>query len=1353
MAKTPSDPSISQIPNDYVAIPGSERRPSSTAKLVGPTDPNEILDVTIVLRRRPDGPNLPDHDYFLSAPPAQRQRMSAEEFAAKFGASQDDIDRVVAFAQSHGLAVVETSAARRTVVVRGTVAQMSAAFGVRLDQYEHEVLQGRDRRPQTETYRGRDGVVSVPSSLDGIVVGAFGLDNRRVGQTNGAEPPNTHPLWIPPVSTLYNYPTNSAAGQTIGIFSLSGYASSDIAGYYTNLNAQFPSAGYVTPSISDVLINGATNPGYDPYGETTQDIDIASSFAPGCAISVYITTGDQAGWVQAISRVAHPNPGDAAPSVLSSSWYIADGDDPAGLAADGVTLAFVNAVSAAFQDAAIQGVTVCIASGDRGTDSGVGDGECHVQYPASDPWVLSVGGTTIGNVSGSSFDEYVWNDPNADPYHGNWGTTGGGVSALFALPAYQSGAGVPVSLNPPHNPGRGVPDVAGNANLVSGYWGIVLGGQTAAWPQSGSAPFPGNGTSASAPQWAGLIAVINAALGFNVGFVNPVFYALGSSYFRDIVPGAGPANNANSGSPGYPAGPGWDACTGWGSPNGIKLLNGLAQHLGAQDMQFWVEDSTFGADQVQDSPSYANAFWLVLEGFTPNVLGISAANPSGTVSPSLSGAFLTLLGASNITQAGPPALELPGSYDNVQRIRYPFNINFPTGVPFPGMGSPPAFYQLGASISVPGNATPFTAQTVFELVAGANPYFANIDPSANNAFWLSQDLRVFTITPTADNQTPIGSVPFTFTTGSPTQRDSAAAYNYIQGLVGYFNGTFSDGSTDPFSTSSTVLPDDSSAYSGDSSVTPARPNPGHPTEPLMNYNFALARVRLRGPSGSANEADNVKVFFRIFGTQTNDTDYVNTASAVSLNDPFITYPSTPAADPNAPAAPQPGTDASGTINGCTLPFFADANQLDLQPATMANPNPPYGVNNRNIIIPMGSDSIWSYFGCYLNLYDDTVTYGGQTAQQWLAGGTHHCIAAQIAYDGAPIENEYGVIESPENCDKLAQRNLQITPSSNPGFPLAHRIPQTFDLRPSPSVTPESAGYLTNLPDELMIDWGNVPTGSTASIYWPQLDADGLIQLAAQYHSAQTITKADSHTIQFKVQGGVTYLPIPTGTGENFAGLFTLDLPSSVRIGEQFQVVVRRITSRQLATQQPAIGVTARQDAKGDYNWRYVVGSFAMTVPVEKDEEILPQDENLLAILKWRLTILTKSSRWYPILQRYVMYVEGRIRGMGQDPGRIQPSQFGTANQPIGQKYLPIHTSHPHEKDRSFIGKVATIAYDRFGDFEGFLLRTECGEERFFRGHEPHVEDLILNAWNRRILISVAVDGCDDWPAKIVLLRL
>jgi kumamolisin len=562
------------IPASYQRLAGSERRPSSEGTLLGAADLDESFSVTIVLRRRPDGPPLPDHSHFATTPPSQRQRLPADEFAARYGAAQEDIDRVTAFAREHGLTVVEANAARRAVVVSGTTRQMNQAFAVTLGRYQHEITPARNQQHRSETYRGRDGFVHIPTELAGIILGVFGLDNRTISKHNGGgDPPNTTALTVPQVSQLYGYPTHSAAGQTIGILSLSGYAIRDIQLYFAGLPA-----GYTMPAVQDVLVHG-TNPGSDPYGETTQDIAIAASFAPGSAINVYITSGDQLGWVDLIQRVAHPSAGDTPCSVLSCSWYIANGDDAATLAAEGVTTAFSNAVSAAFQDAALQGVTVCIASGDTGSNSKVQDGRAHVQYPGSDPWVLAVGGTTIGNISGSSFDEYVWNDPDpADPAH--WGTTGGGVSDLFALPSYQSGAGVPPSVNDKRS-GRGVPDVAGNASLNSGYSGLFLNGN----------PTIGNGTSAAAPQWAGLIAVINAELGQNVGFVNPVLYTLGSGVFRDITPPPGPADNSNGGVSGYPAGPGWDACTGWGSPKGAALLAALQQHFGSDKVASGKEEN------------------------------------------------------------------------------------------------------------------------------------------------------------------------------------------------------------------------------------------------------------------------------------------------------------------------------------------------------------------------------------------------------------------------------------------------------------------------------------------------------------------------------------------------------------------------------------------------------------------------------------------------------------------------------------------------------------------------------------------------------------------------------------------
>jgi kumamolisin len=544
-----------KIPDGYHPLDGSERRPSATARKIGPADPNEILTVTISIRRRPDGAPLPGHDEL-----ARRPRLSEQEFARRYGASEEDIGEVAAFAVAHGLTVVETHAARRIMRVKGTASQMQAAFAVELGSYQHETQPRRGGKPETETYRGRDGFVYIPDSLRSIVVGVFGLDNRRIVQANGtSDPNNTQPLSVPEVARLYNYPTNSASGQVIGILSfpfIGVYDPKDIAQYFAN-----PGGSLTAPALNDVSVNGATNAGV-PSGETTQDIEIAASFAPGAAINVYFTTHDQQGCLEAISRVAHPDPGDLPATVLSNSYVMAQADDPAGFAKPiHATSAFINAMSAAFRDAAIQGVTVCVASGDEGSESGIKDGQVHVQYPGSDPWVLSVGGTTIGNVSGSSFDEYVWNVWSGN----NQGATGGGVSAFFPLPAWQADAGVPASLSPSRIRGRGVPDVAGNANNDSGYSGLICRGQ----------PFVGEGTSASAPQWAGLIAVINAALCVNVGFVNPAIYALRGKGFRDIVPGAGPADNGHNGAPGYPAGPGWDACTGWGSPDGQALLEAL----------------------------------------------------------------------------------------------------------------------------------------------------------------------------------------------------------------------------------------------------------------------------------------------------------------------------------------------------------------------------------------------------------------------------------------------------------------------------------------------------------------------------------------------------------------------------------------------------------------------------------------------------------------------------------------------------------------------------------------------------------------------------------------------------------
>jgi kumamolisin len=548
-------------------LEGSELRPPPGARALGPASETETLRVTIVLRRRPNGHAVPGPAHYLHTPPTERRRLAQADFAARYGADPAEIERVADFARSHGLTVDETHAARRTVVVSGTVAQFNDAFGITLQNYEHQVERAPRAGKRTETYRGYDGFIQVPADLTEVIVGVFGLDNRRITKRNG-DPPNTNPIPITTVPTLYDFPPNLAAGQTVAIFSEAGYLASDIAANFSGS----------PPSVIDISVDASNSGAADPNGqfETTQDIFIAASAAPGAQIAVYFTTYDQKGWVDLITRVIHPSAGDPQCSVLSSSFYVSDGDDTATLLLEGVPTSWVTAVTQAFEDAAIQNVTICIASGDSGAQSNLFDGKAHVQYPGSDPWVLACGGTTIGNVSGASSDEWAWND--------NWGASGGGVSDYFPLPWYQIDANVPVSVNDGHR-GRGVPDASANASPNSGY-PFILNGV--------AAPLPANGTSASAPLWAGLIAVLDAALGESVGFINPVIYALTGAGFRDILPEPGAANNSFAGVTGYPVTPGWDAVTGWGSPRGVALLNALKHFYGPAIAVNLQDDLRFG---------------------------------------------------------------------------------------------------------------------------------------------------------------------------------------------------------------------------------------------------------------------------------------------------------------------------------------------------------------------------------------------------------------------------------------------------------------------------------------------------------------------------------------------------------------------------------------------------------------------------------------------------------------------------------------------------------------------------------------------------------------------------------------
>jgi hypothetical protein len=769
-------------------------------------------------------------------------------------------------------------------------------------------------------------------------------------------------------------------------------------------------------------------------------------------------------------------------------------------------------------------------------------------------------------------------------------------------------------------------------------------------------------------------------------------------------------------------------------------VNTVMWLAGGRNFYFVVDKSSFGRDEVDDDLVYPNAFWLFLEGFTPNLVGSSKPNLSGAFKTSIPGITISLSSTTyDIGKTGANA-------NAVQRIRFGYDIKFTGGTgtnnslqAFPAPGAAPSFMALSATINIQGQTLSFNPLTDFELLGGDDPYFTNVNPAAGNAFYLSQDLRVFSGT-AGPGSHPVNGAP-NFGTDSVD-----GAYSYIQSVITYLNqkyGYLNTHYTPPTNSDplDTILPNQMNALQGDSSVTPTVSVGG---SSFNNYNFAIARVRLKGSSGAAAEAKNVKVFFRLFTTQTNDTDYINTSASGSVNDPYITYPSDPTSTPNDPSSPLPGTDSSGNV--VTIPCFATAN-YDNTPSDYTGT-----VNNQTIEIPSGQSYVWAFFGCFINVYDKLNIIGGQDPQTWLAGGTHHCIVAQIAYSDSPIENENGVIESPNNCDKLAQRNLSITiPSGNPGFPVTHLVPQTFDLRPSPNTINQARGYLENYPDELMIDWGNTPVGSMASIYWPGANSGQVLQLASRLYPTNLLSAADAHTIQCKVTSGVTYIPIPPGANQNLAGLLTVELPATVRAGNEFDVLIRRITSRQLTKRAGNnIPVATRSlDVAGEqiFNWRYIVGTFLVRIPVQKEAAILPQDENLLAIFKWRLGLISLSNRWYPVLLRFIQYLSARINAMGGNASSILPVSG----------YYPLPKHEPGrgicDAKHGQTGKVSGLVYDRFGDFEGFCLYTEEGHERSFYSREREIEEIVYRAWLERFVVRIVVHASRPHEAiSIVLLR-
>jgi len=783
-----------------------------------------------------------------------------------------------------------------------------------------------------------------------------------------------------------------------------------------------------------------------------------------------------------------------------------------------------------------------------------------------------------------------------------------------------------------------------------------------------------------------------------------------------------------------------------GAYNLVAIANGIPSdpilvEIGTQDISFLLQEPEFGGGQIAaqinlaGAPAvYQAALFVAIEGYKLSDLGItdaaSLSNPGNqpTVNSPDPRITYTYKGA-----AEPEDITFPGP----QQVLFPFQVSFtddslfqdPTLFP-PGQQT--AYITISATFHPPTGG-PLTAIARIKLIQTPNPFVlhndsASTDPTVQQAWYLSTDLRVFQI---EAGQHRFGASPGN--TGDPV----ADATAYIAKVISNLNAdrAVADGLFEG-------IPENE-----DAAVLNLAPANG--SNPI--YNFALARVRTQDTAA----ATDVRVFFRMWAAQQTNAVY----------DPKTTYASR---TNGANRIPVLGVQNDEIV---TIPFFATRRVTVGGSTTMANQTDPPNVQASIAPDSLGAE-VHTFFGCWLDINQPNTNVFPAFVQgdaagpftndgplipiQSLARSDHQCLIAEISY--LPDPPEAG--SDPSSSNKLAQRNLAFVNVPNPGHPHSRVVPQTFEIKPSPAILlPDGR------PDELVIHWGNLPAGSTASIYLPDVSAAEIISLANRIYLTHRLTAADTHTIQMPV-GTVGYVPIPQGSVVNYAGLLSIDLPAGIHKGEKFEVTIRQVTGAGIQSKAFNGRTEALDGAVADrsfHPWRRVMGQFNVTIPVSTKGELLPREEERLSIMKWISASIPKKSRWWRVFQRYLEQLGGRVTFMGGQPGKVNPSPTGVWQVPYKpgqpthpQPVHPVHSHPTHEQTHEharweLTGKIAGLIFDRFGDFEGFVLDVEDGERKFF-SREKEMEELAERAWRERLRITVWAEHDEPHRPRTIIVR-
>jgi hypothetical protein len=742
-----------------------------------------------------------------------------------------------------------------------------------------------------------------------------------------------------------------------------------------------------------------------------------------------------------------------------------------------------------------------------------------------------------------------------------------------------------------------------------------------------------------------------------------------------------------------------------------------------KDVTFIVNRSTFGADEIaarrkqpRNSPGglpVQDAFRIAVDGFTAAELNLTGTNSTLSAPPVFSPPVngMTIIPSSIAPHV--PNVSDNGDYGTeLQRFTFFYDIDFPDpNDPEFNFTDPTEFIDLNVTVG----GVPASAQ--IELIKQPDPFILHGDPA-----WLSIDLRVFVVRP--------GEMWFGVTMGS----DASAAPGFIQHVARALTDGRGTAGGQSFDDPNVLSPDE------DKSKLFLQPTDNNNT---LVFNFALAKVHYIGLIG----ATDVRVFFRLRQTQVTYAPFDYPPGAQYRR---------ATTNPDGQPIPLAGIVANEYV---TVPCFAlprvDSTvvEMDRQTDSLIDGGGNVLGNVQTITANADGSEVDTFFGCWIDinqldnrlpvevppnqdgpfdLGDPNPNFRPVPLKQALARNLHLCLIAEIAFD--PVAIPLG--KDPSNWDKLAQRNLSWSDVGS-----AQAL-STFEIRPTPVGLPAD-----QTPDELMIDWGNLPKGSSAQIYLPAVNVADILAMADRTYTSHRLRRVDDHTLQCET-GSVTYVPIPPGSDVAYAGLLSVDVPTAAAQGEIYSVVVRQVTNAfgKLAPPPPRIAVSravaAPVAAPSQIEWRQVTGAFQLNIPVKDKRALLLTEERDLSVLRWVAEAIPPYNRWYPVFRRYLTEIAGRVSAFGGNPTKILPSPTGDGR---------VQPQPPGEVRVAHTGKIAGLVFDHFGDFEGFLLETEESEHRF-HSREKEIEQLAERAWRERLRITVWAERDQPHRPLTIIIR-